>query len=144
MQLRFTKIGLALALGASLALAACQPALPPVGINDVPVYPGAVELSADAPSADDVQVQEWLNRDARDRRLPPEKIVSKRFHLPKDLNASEFMSFYSRALQAAGWQSRWGSVPTRQAFTRGAQTLVLYVLVDQTDGATELLMTLDR
>lgn len=145
MQIRGSNLLLAFAfMMASGLLGACQPTLPPVSIHDLPVYPGAVELQTGANTPDDLQVQEWLNRDAQDRDASKEKIIYKRFRLPNDLSNPELMPFYSNALQKGGWQPRWGNVPARQTFTRGAQYLALYVFSNKTTGDTELLMTLDK
>jgi len=145
MRAHFAKIiFLTALLSASLSIAACQPALSPVSINDIPVYPGAVEIQPGESSATDDEAQATMQRDAADRNGGKVLIAHKRFRLPKSWETTELMSFYSDALKTAGWSSRWGSVPARQAFDRGSQMLVIYVLVDQKTGEPELLMTLDE
>lgn len=138
-----TRILMAL-LTAALLSTACQPTLPPVSLNDLPVFPGAVEIQNDAGGTTDDEAQEWLKRDAADRSAAKGKIAHKRFRLPKNWESTELMSFYSGALSNTGWSARLGAVPARQAFTRGPQMLVLYVFADQTTGDAELLATLDQ
>lgn len=145
MRLFFATILLLMVLLAVLlSLAACQPALPTVSINDIPVYPGAVEIEPGESGATDDEAQAALKRDAADRNGGNGLTAHKRFRLPKNWGNPEIMPFYGDALKAAGWSSRWGNVPARQAFDRGSQMLVVYVLVDQKTGETELLMTLDE
>lgn len=139
-----TILYLAALLSVLLSFSACQPALVPVKIADIPVYPGAVEIQPGESSATDDEAQATMQRDAADRNGGKVLIAHKRFRLPKSWETTELMSFYSDALKTAGWSSRWGSVPARQAFDRGSQMLVIYVLVDQKTGEPALLMTLDE
>lgn len=121
-----------------VALTACASA--PITLNDLPVFPDAVELTSGesqlaAPlaksAANDAKVRQALNADG--------KAAQKIYRLPKGTAWDAVKKFYGEKLQATGWNSAGESgtllervsAPTdislysTAQFTRGNQSLVI-------------------
>jgi hypothetical protein len=131
-------LGVALLAG-TLLVSACQQ-VPPVSINDIPVFPGAIALPPDSNTGEVPGLASALDGDMSYRKEigAASHVSHKVFRLSKDPKYVNGPNLYPRQLQEAGWTSRWGWVPARQAYDRGSQTLTLNWFGDT------LLMALDE
>jgi len=98
-----------IALGAFLLiLAACGGG---VAINDLPAYPGAVELKAGSSQIGDT-LKKNMEQDAALRQAVNSggQTEQKGFQLPADATWEKVNGFYAKELQASGWTSGLGGI----------------------------------
>jgi hypothetical protein len=121
----------------------------PVAMNDIPVFPGAVELTAGTSSiADTLRQNEATDAAMRQAIQAGGKVEQRAWQLPGGKAWPEVKAFFEEQLPTSGWQSGMGGAgggfvdvnkmmetvnqanPVSQTmiFSRGKQTLTLLVL----------------
>ncbi len=122
----------------ALVVAACQ-RVAPVSINDIPIPPGATVLPQ-GNVGQDSKLATGLAQDATYRKQvgAGNQVSHKLVLLSQEAPYSDALNVYVRDLNAAGWSSGWGWVPSWQVYDRGGQTLIVQWL-----GGSTLLLTLN-
>ena len=83
----------------------------PAAMTDIPVFPGALELTAGTSAVGDTLSQnEQTDAAMRKAMNAGGKIEQRAWQLPAGTAWPEVKSFYEEKLQAAGWQSGLGGV----------------------------------
>jgi hypothetical protein len=100
-----------------LALLACNSILPfgksAVGINELPVYPGAVELKEGESNIADTLAQNEQQNAALNQALGSlggGELEQKGFQLPSEATWEQVNGYYEKELTAAGWSNGVGGL----------------------------------
>lgn len=109
----------------TLLVSACQ-SFPPVSINDLPAFPGAVAFESGGTN-EEAEVAAALKQDMTFRTSAgiANQVSHKTFHYSA-ASGGNGQDAFSSALKAANWTTRWGWVPAEQIYDRGSQTLIVH------------------
>jgi hypothetical protein len=127
------------------ALVACSRGSP-LALDQVPVYPAAVELRAAKEVTENAALDRIMAQDAsyRQQNGTSNDLTNKRLRLPPGFDAVGIMGFYSSSMTEQGWTHVPGAVPARHAYANGSQVLVIHIVTNPNGERADLLMTLDE